>query len=347
MISTVATSRLSGEGVFSRGASPFADFLSDTGQDNGGGDRRFPSRNFLLDEGVIDPRADSYAADGAAASHADFHAWQDRHEDYLARHVFLAQPATGAPRTLNPARAAVCPQTFLDEENLAFSEALIDLDLLRVVSARRIAILADVREPDLLGWAMDVAVRHDRDSEAWKNLDGALGVYSSCLDLRPVFSTFWLDQRDLFEPADDPDWADKLRNRLGLLHLTPSSRGEIAIFVFRYPVSSVPKHVRIRNGRPLAAPSVLDGSLCEAFCPAPKGDTLGRVLNLSGSADVPSREVVHPFLPYGAEQLFRVGIIRQALPLPLAEARIWHLLAVRDLCKRPNYAAGTDGDLLG
>lgn len=341
----MGTIHLKGEGVFSRRDGELAEFLSEVGQDSATGDRCFLGRNFLLDEAVPEPRADSYEEEGAAARHADLDAWEDRHEHYLERLVRLEQPVSGPPGTLNPARPAACPETFRFPETFTFAAAKTDLNLLRVVNARNLARHAAVAEADLLGWAREVLASGDRESAAGHALSAALGFWSSRFDLRPVYATFWEDQRDLFETGR-PDWADAIRDRLGLLHLSPRLRGEIPVLVFLYPVSEVPRHIEVRDGRPLAAPTVLDGELCEAFCPAPRGETCGRVVDLSAPFEEPSREVVHPFFPYRIEHLFRVGAVRRPVPSSLREARKAHLLAVQTLCSRPDYGMGTDGDLL-
>jgi hypothetical protein len=276
--------------------------------------------------------------------HADANSWQNRHEHYLDQRVRLKQPLSGPPRTLNLARLAACPETFRFSEGFTFAAVKTDLDLLRIVSARPVAKAARVAEGEFLVRAREVLASGDRGSIAWRDLVGYLGFWSSRLDIRPVYATFWQDQRDLFE-SDRPDWADILRDRLGLLHLAPVFGVEIPVLVFRYPVSEVPRHAQLREGRPLAAPTVLDGELCEAFCPAPKGETCGRVVDLSAPFEEPSREIVHPFFPYRVEHLFRVGIVRRPLPSSLREARKAHLLAVQTLCSRPDYGMGTDGDL--
>ena len=93
-------------------------------------------------------------------------------------------------------------------------------------------------------------------------------------------------------------------------------------------------------------PTVLDGWFSEAFCPAPKGERVGRVVDLSSRLENPLREVVHPFVRYRAEHLFRVGYIHESVPHDLGEARAAHILYLREERSRPSYAVGTDGDLI-
>lgn len=340
-------------GVFSRDRFAFAEFLSRHGADGAEGDRRFIARNFLLDEGVVPDRAATYESSKDGSVPASFVAWRDSHLEYLLQQVQLDQPPGGPPHTLNPANEALCPRTFRHPEVFrAFGSALPSLDLLRVVSAQRIVRRLrplGIREEDLLAWAREAVESRDSGSEAWQRLDSVLQTWSSLLDLRPVYVGFWDDQKALFgiRPSEDlPGWADVLRDRLGLLHLAPDRRsGAIPILVFRYSVGSVPKRAGLR-GRPLAVPTVLDSDFSEAFCPAPQDEHYGRAVDLSASLDESSREVLHPFLPYSAGQLFRVGRI-EAPSGPVGTARTAHLMALRERCSRPEYAAGTDGDLLG
>lgn len=120
--------------------------------------------------------------------------------------------------------------------------------------------------------------------------------------------------------------------------------GNLPILVFVYPVSVVPDR-RGFKGKPLAVPTVVDGELSPAFCPAPGSDPVGRVVNLAGEDREPAREVVHPFFVPEAEHIFRVGEVTRPVPADLAATRTRHLRHLRDL--RPGYAAATDADLLG
>jgi hypothetical protein len=327
---------------------PFSDFLARTGKAASMGDRRFLARNFLLDEGVMETRLDSYARAGASGDHADVSAWADRHENYLRNFVSLNQPASGAPETVNPAHPS-CPETFRHPEAFrSLGAAHPGLDLVRVVSVgsmvRRLPT-GTVTESELLSWAQGALATKNPDSLDWQSLEAALAEWNPRLDLRPVFAGFWQEQRDLLEGGPS-DWADVLRDRLGLLHLSPRRPGqELPIFVFCYPIRRIPRRLGLRDERALAVPTVLDGQLSEAFCPAPVEDAYGRVVDLGASYRDPSREVLHPYFPVEVKFLARVGVIRRAPVKLLKEARAAHLLAIRVMSGRDNYAAATDGDL--
>ena len=47
--------------------------------------------------------------------------------------------------------------------------------------------------------------------EAGQAVEAALRHWSSTLDLRPVFASFWEEVKDLFADGRD-DWADRLRD---------------------------------------------------------------------------------------------------------------------------------------
>jgi hypothetical protein len=156
---------------------------------------------------------------------------------------------------------------------------------------------------------------------------------------------------DLFksEVASNPeDWADELRDRLGLYHLNPFKRPsrEIHIFVFRYPVGALPRLVGKRDVRLIAVPTVLDGWFSEAFCPAPARQSYGHVVYLGEQPYKLRRELLHPVIHFKAEQLFKVGKLTRPVPTDLTAARKEHLRQLRVKTRRADYAKFTDGDLL-
>ncbi len=335
------------EGLFRTIHPPFADFLER--QRTAADSFRFVARNFLLDENVLEPRAETYGGYGAADGFAGRVEWVDAHQEYLDEEVFTERPVNGPPKTLDPARKERCPETFRHDDNLVlYGSANKDLDLLRVLSAVSLASRTGrpVKEIVEAGHELVRARAAKRLPEARQEqaFDGALGKWNKRCDLRPCFATFYADHEDLFQarPEDDAaGWADELRDRLGLGHLDPRTRGEMPILVFRYAVREVPKRKRSRL-KPLAVPSVLDGEMNPTFCPAPDGLGYGHTVHLAGSASQPCREVVHPYMDFQAGHLFRVGLVKRPVPKDLSPARKAHLLALRGMAGRDDYAATTD-----
>lgn len=347
----VMPASLQGNGVFSGRWSGFASFLSTTGQDSSLGSDRFAARNFLLDEWVSDERALSYHSSRGTSNHSSIKEWNRVHNEYLESTVFLDQPNSGAPQYVDLGAFDACPETFRHPDDLTMMGDLEpSLELLRVERAQSIAGAADVRLTDLMHWAHVASLNPRRETSEAKVLDVALKRWASTRDLRPVFVGFWEDLHEVFgaDPEHDPlGWEDNLRDRLGLSHYDPGVTARpIPILVFKYDVRSIPHYRTRERTRAVAVPSVLDGRISSAFCPAPRGLSFGRVVDLSASLYVLGREAVHAFLPPDVRQLFRVGEVRGPVSLDLSRARLWHLEYLRDEMGRADYALGTDGDLV-
>ncbi len=334
--------------AFARDDSPTVGFLRSEAA--GKNEQRFPARNFLLDESVVRERADSYHL-WAGVDFADGGAWAGGHMDYLREAVYIDQ-ARGVPRKLDPRRHDRCPETFrFDTAFRAYGGAYRKLRLVRVVKADFVAREGGVRLGELLAAGRElVAARAEGrkvDEDAAALVEDVLVTWGERCQLRPVWASFLQDHDDLFkaDPAGDAsDWADDLRDRLGMSHLSPPAAGTAPILVFVYPVSAVPDR-RDFKGKPLAIPTVVDGDLSPAFCPAPGADPVGRVVHLGSADREPAREVIHPFFVPTAKHLFRVGEVTRQAPADLSPARTRHLRHLREL--RPDYGTVTDADLLG
>jgi len=61
----------------------------------------------------------------------------------------------------------------------------------------------------------------------------------------------------------------------------------------------------------------------------------------------PAEEILHPWIRFEPRHVFRVGQITRPVPASLDHARGAHLLMVRDLAHREDYANLTDADLIG
>ncbi|MCP4654086.1 MAG: hypothetical protein GY856_01575, partial [bacterium] len=315
------------DGTFTTLYPGFAEFLRRLSADRDPEQPWSQARNFLLDENVPDPRVASYGDAGAKDGFAATRDWLEAHEDYLSGQVIL-KPAT-KPRTLDPARTESCPETFRYPENFStYGAAHKGLDLGRVIDAGSMERLTGRPASRIAAAAREIirarAAGEDPDPLLLSDVRGVLQAWNSKSDLRPAYVAFLAEHVELFQkhPAD---WADTLRDRLGLAHLDPGDRGRLDVILFKYPVGAVPNCRGLRDQRPLAVPTVLDTSLSSAFCPAPRNEICGRVMDLAASFEKPHSEVVHPYLELTEEHLYRVGTIRTRVPADLWEARAAHL----------------------
>ena len=317
----------------------------------------FVARNFLLDEGILADRATSYREVFSRSRAVTTAEWKGLHETYLTDCVHRESPGETVPTTLDPGDEDASPETFrfIDPQS-PFLTTDSKLHLVRVETLSFIA--RGSHQPTLEAGRTEVrrlaeAVIAKRRGENFRQLEDVLESWAQRIELRPVYAAYLEDVIDLFgdSPAKDaPDWPDTLRDRLGLIHLDPAIRGRpIEILVFRYPVSVVPKLARRPRGvrRPLVPPTVLDGSHSAAFLPAPQESLTGHAVDLASEVTKPCREVLHPTIAFRARHLWRVGTIERAVDIEnLPSARGLHILRVRKISKRADYAEATDKDLL-
>ncbi len=336
------------KGLFSTRDSALRDFLESVSRDPSPG-KAFVARNFLLDEGINNRRCANYA--GKMTAHKGFGDWKIDHQEYLHNCVFRPGNATGPPKNLDTKDMDLCPETFQEiVPGSPFLRADKNLHLLRVeevvfIGSKSGASTGTIKK---LGESF-IANGKATDSDEYKKLADILEEWSSKIELRPVFSGFWEDFKNFPEWQED-DWANILRDRLGLLHLNPATRGlsSIDVFIFKYPVADVPKLKGSNNTHPLVPPTVLDGNFSAAFCPAPQGGLTGYTVDLAANTPPLRREVLHPGICFSPSHLWRVGSIDKGIAdvdKLLREARGLHLLAVQKHTKRSDYAVQTDVDL--
>ncbi len=305
----------------------------------------FVARNFILDEGVWPERVDSYLARRVVADHGDFPTWKERHGAYLKQRIQLVH----WEEPLDPHDEDVCPETFrFPDRHTPFDSTDRHLHLIRLERVDTIADLLKMEASKILSLSREVL--SNPSSEARAELEGLLVKWFETKDGRPVYCGFFADFEDDFFAASHADWADALRDRLGLAHFDPGELGKpIDILVFRYPVNQVCRLAgAATHTRPLVPPTVLDGDFSEAFCPPPLGGLTGHVVNLDWEERSATlrREILHPKTRLQTKHLFRVGRIEKPVDfenLPLARAA--HLGQVREASGRADYALGTDKDL--
>lgn len=328
------------------GLGTFGSFLEDCGNDDNLKNRRFPARNFRLDPQVSTDAADKYLGN-PAVMFTDTDDWTRHHNKFFETHMARPRPALGAPRFVDPI-TGIWPLTFSQPGSFrSLGAADQDLSLIRVEDATRIARTASVAISDLLGWAAASAA--GTASRLQDNLlQSALDEWQSRSDLRPVFAAFWEGLDDILPDSSKdapPDWPNSLRDRLGLYHYDARGLGRsIPIIVMQYPIKTVPQHAGSSSARAVVRPSVLDGRLSEAFCPAPASSRDGCTVDLAARLEQPSLEVVHAANWFTTQHVFRVGTITNGVPADLSDSRQAHLMWLRQWIA--DFADGTDSDLV-
>ncbi len=349
--------RLHGNGPLGRGPDGWLRFLTEIGTDSEA-EHTFSARNMVLDEGIVDVRDSSYRDAGCPVDHDSVGSWQQSHHRYLDQQLWVKFATLTGSALLDPGDPDATPETFrhLDTSS-PFLRSGLEVELVRLETVRFVAERAGVGSSGELQAIAGRAL--GGDSDAIRQLDHWLEEWALRIDARPVYAGFWSEVADLFDEEDpgrdNPEWADLVRDRLGLLHRVPAAAGEsLHVLLFRYPVQDVPRLAgESRERRPLVPPTVLDGELSEAFCPAPRGAVTGHVVHLRGNVDQAENgrprlrcEVLHPRFAFRSQHLFRAGSIRGDIDRSiLAEARSLHLDACRSLAGRPDYGLGSDGDL--
>ncbi len=143
---------------------------------------------------------------------------------------------------------------------------------------------------------------------------------------RPVLSTFlqrwntWRDGRPAFaawkdELIDDlshPDWADRIRDRLGLAHYDPTGTRSIPVMLMEYDVAAVLSTAAghgIRDA--IVSPLVVDSPPWPWFFPSPAGMVYGRTMKLKVGAPQLLAEFLHVRMTYAHDHIARLGEIKR------------------------------------
>jgi hypothetical protein len=165
---------------------------------------------------------------------------------------------------------------------------------------------------------------HDEDDSDF--LLAFCEVWNERRDFRPAFSTLLSEVHD---ELDQDDWADALRDRLGLAHYSPSVSPE-PVALCRYSVADVRREAV--TGFPITMPTVFDSDPWEYYFPAPKSLQFGRAMALTpceGDEDL-KLEFLNSRVTYTDENIWKVGQIMTPAPsYDIKDLRERHLLAVQ------------------
>ncbi|MBC7951727.1 MAG: hypothetical protein H7Z12_07930 [Rhodospirillaceae bacterium] len=155
-------------------------------------------------------------------------------------------------------------------------------------------------------------------------------------DFRPAFAA---SKDELKSELAKPDWANLLRDRLGLAHYP----GPHDVALMEYSAAEVKAAASSWTACPFTAPTVLDSGAWAYFYPSPIGLPCGRAMPLFEVADDSQllAEILHFRIPYRREHLAALGRIDR--PPPACDIRLLrnhHLMAVR--IAADDYAFGEE-----
>ncbi|MEV0660629.1 hypothetical protein ACIBI3_12325 [Actinomadura luteofluorescens] len=311
---------------------------------------RFIPRNFLLEERPPDFRTERYVE--GASEHINGIASAEMMAQLTAYHNgyvrdFLQQ---GTRTDRFSQEDDECPETFRGHAlhpGSGLSDQNLELGTLEIV--HRIA--RDSAEPreEVLSLLSRIAGERragliDKGSE--KDLDHLLQSWQQTAHNGPMRAFFWEDLESVLTSLDS-GWPDKVRDRLGLIHLDPTMThpgAGIDVCVFRYSIKRVPKEL---SGNRLAVrPTVFDDFLGENFCTSQPDGGFGYSVDLTESDEL-VREVVHPAIKLRANEVWATGSIRARPASDPMTARTYHLLKMSQFCDASFQAAfeETDEDL--
>jgi len=296
--------------------------------------------NFLLDERPPQKGIELYAKRLKSGAITHFDDWQFRHRKlFLKEEINLDLSETEQPWTFRAANA---------------------LNHLRSIDPRLYLIrVENVHTPCREAGRTPEELRHHIEqlrngSAASKNtaiafLQIITKLWNAKRDKRPSFATTELEVDDIIN-NDSTDWAEQLRNRLGLGHYSPADSPPIEIVVMRYTVQEVLDSLD-GAGYP-AIPTVLDSDLSAYFFPSPipkhNNPYYGHTVNLADIADDNDYsmgvELLHPRIDYKPEHFFKMGVIARPFEMPLERARRFHLPWLRLHSERDDFGAQLFGD---
>lgn len=308
------------------------------------GNERFPARNMLMDEGVNVERAEPYLQQAELNISNPNRSWTELHGDYMSEHIFLPRN----PRA-NDGLDSVgqITDTFSTNPDFTrFGSAAPNLSLIRCEEPQAICKVvgksghSEFSNADRFLRLLQDFLANPTRQPLRDDLQEVLDIYADYAQSRPIFAAF---ENDLLKAlADSKMWQDNLRNALGLSHYKKDSY----MILLRYTVSRIPLVPGKGTTRALVTPTVLDGSLSNAFCPSPVNVSSGHTVHLAPKDFNPCREVLHPWIRWRADDIINLGRILTSPPPDLKDVRALHLLALRDLSGNLVYAEDTDSDLL-
>jgi hypothetical protein len=289
-----------------------------------------------LQQALVDWRGMIRADDRAEADNLWFEerVSAERRRAFEAAATDVRDPATFKRRHIDYFRDFVAtdrvPHTFTAEYNPA--------DLGPIDEDQRIVRLESLTTP-LRAQSLTLAQLQEAAANGWNDvIDGFLDEWNRSRDHRPAFAAF---RGEVFgEVTDDAEWANRLRDRLGLAHYD-CTKGPEPVALMGYTVREVLRQAaRAGPGCTFTSPTVLDTGPWPYFYPAPAQIRCGRTMSLFQVKDDSELfcEILHVRLTFRRQHIVRLGEITRPVPdFDLKALRNHHLLALQIASGRDDF----------
>ena len=293
--------------------------------------------NFAIEERVVDARLQHYGRALRNASMRDWDAfWQQHRTRYLDEHQFVEKDDGVVPDTFNVALNGSNFWTGIDDNVVLYRLEQVSWAL-KGSSVDQAELERSVRKATAKPGTMPDTAR--------PLLQRVVDEWNARRNLYPSFATTADEVADLLA---EPDWANRLRDHLGLGHLNPAPGRTEAVLLMRYTVKEV-RAAKAARTQGFCIPTVLDGTLNPWFFPTPAHAGTdgavyeqGRAVNLArANSESDYRmglELIHSYLDYRPEHIVRWGVISRPHQADLAQRRRWHLSWLQLNCDRDDFA---------
>lgn len=297
-----------------QGKQPFLSFLQSSASAADLEDTA-PAENWILDERVPNAREDTFLAhSGFDTAAAEIPLWFKRYVDYAKANVSLPSVS----------------ETFQPINSGAWLALSPDWDVVRIETLSGLTECANRKGSTLTEGELMPLIREFVNARAQgsaidplKNaqLQKWLNLVNDGRDRRPAFVAPFADVEVILQQGD---WADRLRDALGLGHIR-STGSPMTVLLMQYNL------IRVHNahiGKPAwaASPTILDdvpGQMPNpCFFPAPKSVSTagyGFTVDLSTSNRSYRKEFLHAKIPYTLDDIHRIGEVTTDVPPALIE----------------------------
>jgi len=274
-----------------------------------------PAENYILEERLSPDRHQEFlnTSGFATTSPADVPDWFAQHYNYTLVHIAQrgAPPGSLAStfRSINqPALLTVqSAQDVVRVETLeglhSRARSILSVDQVQTLITQYLAIRRTGALPPV---AIEAPLRK------W--------ITDACRggDSRPTFAAPLAEVEIILA---QPDWANRLRDALGLGHIRSSATGPARVLLMRYSLERV-RNAYLRAPAWAAAPTVLDDVARSGpnpcFFPAPETSWagFGFTVDPDSSNPISVREILHAPIPYVLEDIQAFGLVTSPVPDP-------------------------------